>query len=343
MVTVTFDDENGGGIDFNKTTVGIVRLAQGGRIPIPVPGTLTPDEANDTLEFRLTQPLERRDGSQDGTYSIRVTLTDKAGNSQTESFELAYDTQIPAIISTTPAENEIISSLSQVAVILNTSSGIDFSATGVRLLRGDGSVVNTEVHNNGRNTVSLTLAQSLAIDGSEDGEYIIEITPVDGANNAGATVRRQFFVASRIPEIRMTSPAETRVNDLTTIDAQLFDYIGPGLDFSESKSTITVSRNGTTVEAEPVVADEQNARLAWTIDRALSRDGSADGEYTVSVQYTDLIGKAFTENFTLTFDSQPPAITVGSHPQLVNPLTTERIAVELEVTDSFEGGAGKWI
>ena len=340
VVTVTFDDDNGGGIDFNKTTVGMVRLAQGGGIPIPVLGTLTPDEANNTLEFRLIQPLERRNGSQDGTYSIRVTLTDKAGNSQTENFELAYDTQVPAIISTTPAENEIISSLSQVSVILNTSSGIDFSATGVRLLRADGSVVNTEVHNNGRNTVSLTLAQSLSIDGSEDGEYIIEITPVDGANNAGATVRRQFFVASRMPEIRMNIPAETRINDLTTIDVQLFDYIGPGLDFSESKSTITVSRNGTIVEAEPVIADEQNARLVWTIDRSLSRNGSADGEYTVNVRYTDLIGKAFTEDFMLTFDSQPPAITVGSQPQLANPLTTEQIEVELEVTDSFEGVQG---
>ena len=304
-------------------------------LPVLVQGRVTVDEDNDTLELRLTQPLERRNGSQDGTYRIEVRLTDKAGNTQTKDFDIAYDTQVPAIVSTTPAENETVSSLSQVSVVLNAVSGVDFSATGVRLLRADGSEVNTEVHDNGRDTVSLTLAQSLAIDGSGDGEYTIEITPVDGANNAGATVGRQFFVASRIPEIRLNTPTETRINNLTTIDVQMFDYIGPGLDFSESKSTVTVSRNGVIVEARPLIADEDNMRLIWTIDRSLSRNGSADGEYTVNVQYTDLIGETLTEDFILTFDSQPPTITVGSRPQIANPLTTGRIEVELEVTDNF--------
>ncbi len=340
IITATFDDENGGGVDFSKTTIGMVRLVRVGGIPIPVQGTLTPDEDNDTLEFRLTQPLERRNGSQDGTYRIIVGFVDKAGNTETENFDIVYDTQVPAIVSTTPAENETVSSLSQVSVVLNAVSGVDFSATSVKLLRADGSEVNTQVHDNGRDTVSLTLAQSLAIDGSEDGEYTIEITPVDGADNAGATIRRQFFVASRLPEIRLNTPTETRIDNLTTIDAQLFDYIGPGLDFSESKSTITVSRNGVIVEAKPVIADEDNMRLIWTIDRSLSRDGSADGEYTASVQYTDLIGEAVTEDFILTFDSQPPTITVGSRPQIANPLTTERIEVQLEVTDDFAGVQG---
>ena len=344
VVTAIVDDENGGGVDFSRTSVRIVSFDQVEGLPVPLPvlvqGSLTVDEDNDTLEFRLTRPLERRNGSQDGTYRIEVKLTDKAGNTQTKDFDIAYDTQVPAIVLTTPAQNETVSSLSQVSVVLNAASGVDFSATGVRLLRADGSEVNTEVHDNGRDTVALTLAQSLAIDGSGDGEYTIEITPVDGANNAGATVGRQFFVASRIPEIRLNTPTETRINNLTTIDVQMFDYIGPGLDFSESKSTVTVSRNGAIVEARPLIADEDNMRLIWTIDRSLSRDGSADGEYIVSVQYTDLIGETLTEDFILTFDSQPPTITVGSRPQIANPLTTGRIEVELEVTDAFAGVQG---
>ena len=340
VVTATFDDENGGGVDFSKTAIGMVRLPRVGIVPVPVQGTLTPDEDDDTLEFRLAQPLELRNGNQDGTYRIRVTLVDKAGNTETENFEIAYDTQVPAIISTTPAENETVASLSQISVVLNANSGVNFSATGVRLLRTDGSEVSTGRHYNGRDTVSLTLAQSLAIDGSEDGEYIIEITPVDGANNAGATIRRQFFVASKMPEIRLNTPTDTQISNLTTVEAQLFNYIGPGLDFSESKSTVTVSRNGIVIEAKPVTTDEQNARLVWTIDRSLSGDGSADGRYTVNVQYTDLIGKTFTKDFTLSFDSQPPTITVDSRPQVANPLTTERIEVQLEVTDDFAGVQG---
>lgn len=342
VITAIVDDENGGGVDFSKTSIAMLGVTQvaGIEIPAAIQGTLTSDEDNDTLEFRLDEPLEHRDGSQDSTYRIQVRLTDKAGNTQTEFFDIAYDTQIPAIISTTPAENETVSSLSQVSVVLNVDSGIDFSASGVRLLRADGSEVNTQVHDNGRDTVSLTLAQLLAIDGSEDGAYTIEITPVDGANNAGPTVRRQFFIALRMPEIRLNIPTEARINDLTTVDAQLFNYIGPGLNFAESESTITVSRNGVTVEAKPVMADEDSMRLVWSIDRSLSRDGSADGEYTVSVQYTDLIGETLTEDFILTFDSQPPTIAADSHPQIANPLTTERIEVQFEVTDDFAGVQG---
>ena len=342
VITAIVDDENGGGVDFSKTSIAMLGVTQvaGIEIPAAIQGTLTSDEDNNTLEFRLDEPLERRDGSQDGSYRIQVRLTDKAGNTQTEHFDIAYDTQIPAIISTTPVENETVSSLSQVSVVLNVDSGIDFSATGIRLLRADGSEVNTQAHDNGRGTISLALAQPLAIDGSEDGAYAIEITPVDGANNAGPTVRRQFFIALRMPEIRLNTPTEARINDLTTIDVQLFNYIGPGLNFAESESTITVSRNGVIVEAKPVIADEDDMRLIWTIDRSLSRDGSADGEYTVSIQYTDLIGETFTEDFILTFDSQPPTIAADSHPQIANPLTTDQIEVQFEVTDDFAGVQG---
>ena len=342
VMTATFNDENGGGVDFSKTSIAMLGFTQvtGIELPVPIQGTLTSDEDNDTLEFRLAEPLERRDGSQDGNYRIQVRLTDKAGNTQSEYFDIAYDTQVPAVVSTTPTENETVSSLSQVSVVLNASSGIDFSASVVRFLRADGSEVNTQVHDNNRDTVSLALAQPLAIDGSEDGAYTIEITPVDGANNAGTVVRRQFFVALRMPEIRLNTPTETRINDLTTIDAQLFNYVGPGLDFTESESTITVSRNGVIVQGKPLTADEDNMRLIWTIDRSLSRDGSADGEYTVSVQYTDLIGETLTDDFILTFDSQPPTITADSRPPIANPLTTERIEVQFEVTDDFAGVQG---
>ncbi|RKU07318.1 hypothetical protein C6502_18790 [Candidatus Poribacteria bacterium] len=342
VLTATFNDGEGGGIDFSKTSIAMFTFDQAGQMPIPVSmeGTLTSDEDNDTLEFRLNQPLERRDGSQDGPYRIQVRSTDKAGNTQTENFDIVYDTQVPTIVSTTPAENETVSSLSQVSILLaDAESGIDFSITTVRLLR-DGSEVRADDRHNGKDTVSLTLPEPLAIDGSGDGEYIIEITPVDRANNAGATVQRRFFVASRVPEIRLNTPTQTRINNLTTVDVQLFDYIGPGLDFSESKSMVTVSKNGAIVKAKPLTADEENARLVWTIDRPVSRDGSADGEYTVNVQYIDLIGEVFTEDFILNFDSQPPAITVDTRPQAANPLTADRIEVELEVIDDFAGVQG---
>ena len=306
-VTAVFDDGSGSGVDFGGATIEMTRRSDG-EDGVTVVGTLIPDTDNNTLAFRLNQPLEIRDGSQDGIYGIQVSFMDKAGNGQTVNFDLVYDTQVPLLVSTTPVLDSTVSSLSQVSVRLNdVTSGVNFSLTTVRLLLG-GSEVNADASNNGQDTIKLTLAKPLTTDGSDDGEYTVEITPVDRASNAGATIRRQFFFATRAPEIRLNVPTETRINALTTIEAELLDYIGPGIDFSSSKSTIEVKTpNGEIVTSKEVTNDEAT-RLIWTIDTALSRNGSSDGQYTVGVSYEDFVGTTFTKDFPLTFDTQIPTI-----------------------------------
>ena len=95
---------------------------------------------------------------------------------------------------------------------------------------------------------------------------------------------------------------------------QLFDYIGPGIDFSAEESTVVVTRpDGTVVPSASVDVDNANNRLLWMAETRLPRDGSADGVYTVSVTYSDFIGQKFTRDFALTFDTQPARI-VSTNP-----------------------------
>ena len=331
LVTAAFNDENGSGIDFSTTRIEMIKVASVDGEDLSIGGMTTTNADNNTLEFRLTNPISIRDGSQDGIYRVQVTFVDKAGNAETENFDLMYSTQVAAIISTSPSADATVSALSQVSVVLNDAISVDFSATAVRLTRA-GAEVSTAVSNNGKDTITLTLSQPLAIDGSEDGEYSIEITSVDRAGNTGPTVRRRFFVASREPEIRLNTPTETRINALTMVEAQLLDYIGPGIDFSASTSTITVrDANGVVVNSKSVIADEENVRLIWAIDTLLSRDGSVDGDYTASVTYTDLVGRQFTANFVLPFDTQVPTIASTA------PAASERIVPNLDqISVKFE-------
>ena len=203
-------------------------------------GRIVADSDNETLTYVLNEPIVNRDGSQDGRYTLNVQATDTAGNTKTYNYQLIYDTQLPTLVSTTPASNETVSELSQVQVKLDeVTSGIDFVQSSFQLTR-DGVDVPVNVTSNGIDTATLTLTKPIALDGSDDGTYAIEVTPIDRAgNNAGdngvATVREFYLVSQKHePEIRLTMPQTTTVNSLPTVGVELIDYVGAGIDFDAS-------------------------------------------------------------------------------------------------------------
>ena len=152
-------------------------------------GRVLTDSDNNTLTYVLNEPIVSRDGSQDGRYTLNVQATDTAGNTKTYNYQLIYDTQLPTLVSTTPASNETVSELSQVQVKLDeVTSGIDFVGSSFQLTR-DGVLVPVNVTSNGIDTATLTLTKPIALDGSDDGTYAIEVTPTDRAATTGRTVR----------------------------------------------------------------------------------------------------------------------------------------------------------
>ena len=221
-----------------------------------------------------------------------------------------YDTEVPTIVSVTPERDATVASLSHVTVVMDDRvSGIDFANTVLKLVRDNVEIRGTS-SNNGTDTAVLTLSNPMATDGSDDGEYGIEITTVDRAGNASDLIESRFFYVSQLPEIRLNAPAKETVNALTMIDVQLYDYIGPGVDFSPDKSSVVVrNADGTTVPSASVEVDKVNNRLVWMGEAPLPRDGSADGVYTAHVAYQDIAGRNFTQDFVLTFDTQLPSIS----------------------------------
>ena len=99
-------------------------------------GRVVTDTDSKTLTYILNKPIVNRDGSQDGIYTLNVQAADTAGNTKTYNYQLIYDTQLPTVVSTTPASNETVSELSQVQVKLDeVTSGIDFVLSSFRLTR----------------------------------------------------------------------------------------------------------------------------------------------------------------------------------------------------------------
>ncbi len=330
QIVATFDDA-GIGVDLDgdtRVTFG-TRDAGGGLNTLPGRVILAKDR--DQLAYVLETPLTSRDGSQDGRYVLNVQATDTLGNTETYRYQLVYDTQLPALVSTAPAANETVSELSQVEIVLDeATSGIDFIQSTFRLTRTvDGDAVDVPVNltSNGTDAATLTLAKPIALDGSDDGTYIIEISPTDLAGNVGVTVRREFYLVSQSqPEIRLTMPETTTVNNLTTVVAELSGYIGAGIDPNASTLTVRNAQGGLITSTE-LQHNEVNNLLTWNIEAPLPRDGSADGEYTVTATFVDFIGQRLTQQFQLLLDTQFPAIesvqaATDSKPELATGSTT---------------------
>ena len=169
-------------------------------------------------------------------------------------------------------------------------AGIDFIQSSFRLTRDVGGTqveVPVNIANNGTDTATLTVLEPIALDGSDDGTYAIEVIPTDLAGNVGATARREFYLVSQIrTEVRLTIPETTTVNSLGTVVAGLVDYIGSGINFNTSTLTVT-NPQGVVVPERKIETDATNNLLTWSTDVVLPRNGTADGEYTITATFVD--------------------------------------------------------
>ena len=302
-----------------------------------ISGQSFPDRNNNELTYILDSPILKTDGSQDGNYVLNVKSTDSLGNTKSYTYQIIYDTQLPTLNTTVPAANQTVSNLSEVTIKLNeTTSGIDFGRSTFRLIRSAGGnqvEIPVNISNNGTDTATLTLLQLIALDGSDDGTYTIEVTPTDLAGNTGAVVRRQFYLVSQTqPQVRLTTPETGTVSNLSNITVEIVNYIGSGINFDASTITVT-NAQGLIVPQTKVEADRANNQLTWSTEATIPRNGTADGEYTITATFVDFSRNRFTQSFPLILDTQFPAIDtvkVGTDPQFQLSLDSAT-----DVTDSF--------
>ena len=322
----TFNDgESGTGVAFaGQETTGIVfGTPQSGGGVNAIQGRAFPDTNNGVLTYILTAPLLKSDGSQDGNYTLNVTAADPLGNTKTYTYRIIYDTQVPTLVSTVPAANQTVSDLSEIVVTLNeVTSGTDFVNSNFQLIRNVGGnrvEVPVNIASNGTDTATLTLLQPIALDGSDDGTYTIEVTPTDMAGNSGAVIRRQFYLVSQTqPRVRLITPQTGTINNRSPVTVEIVNYIGSGIDFDAS--TIVVrNAQGFIVPQAKVEVDEANNQLTWSTETILPQNGTGDGTYTITATFVDFSGKRFTQNFTVRLDTQSPRINtvqVGPSPKL---------------------------
>ena len=314
VLTATFNDGNGGGIDFDRTSIAMFSFDQAGPIPTPVSmeGTLTADEDNDTLEFRLNQPLDRLNGTQDDTYLIRVRLVDKAGNAETKTIDLVYDTQAPTIVSPIRTANPLTTPQIEVELEVTDTfaggqgSGFDASSSTFELFDVNGAMVDGAQTNDGAGGFAF---RSRVL--PEGGMYILVVTLVDRAGNHSIPLPLIYDAEEptieAVSHIELTATVSNVSEFLTRLEATVND-VGTGIDFDRSLIQL-LDATGEVVPGTPYHDDE--ATIGWELATPLTREGNFDGLYSLRVSAVDKAGYVEERTFGLRYDTQVPIINTA--------------------------------
>ena len=293
-ITAKLVDPNGVGLDL--TTGGSTLSVMG---PNGVVDGLQEGSGVDELVWiPLHLPV---DGTADGRYIVTITPVDSLGLSGAPArYEFVLDTQIPELIGVDPLNlthavsyigGQIIQISAQVVDV--GPAGLDISEQTIQLQDANGSPVPADLTSDGDRQVFLTLAQPLATNGSNDGEYSTIISLGDRAGNT-LEVEHTFVYDTQAPTLVNTDPAGDLVrDDLTSIVVDLSDRGGSGIDFAVSQLML-FDPNGNQVNGQS--GNDGVGQLTLQLDEL-----AEDGSYRIRVLAVDRAGNGANSPFDRTF------------------------------------------
>ena len=328
-------DEVTSGIDFVQSSFQLTR----DEVDVPVNVT---SNGIDTATLALTKPIAL-DGSDDGTYAIKVTPTDRAGNTGVpvvREFYLVSQKHEPEIRLATPQTTRV-NSLSAIVVELidYVGAGIDFDASTVTVKNAQGILIPQKEleHDEVNNSLTWTTEMSVPPDGSADGEYTIIATFVDFT---GKSFTRQFLFVldTQVPEIEsvhvaIESQPELSVDNITTITESFSQIIvtfedtvedseqdsqEPSSDIDFANTVIELTRPGSDGSIPSNVSVYSSTQLAIRFVELIE-----DGSYTLSITPQDIAGNTArgAVRYAFLLDTESPRITASSPLTLSEPVS----------------------
>jgi large repetitive protein len=223
-------------------------------------------------------------GAADGTYVLRVTATDAAGNTSTAgSASYVLDTAAPPAPTVTapgsPAQGRTPS-----FTVSDAEPGVTFTCS----VSGPATVTVT------------TCGPSTTIDlrGAPDGTYTLTVCAIDTAGNVSASVTASYLLDTTAPSAPSVAgvPALTNSRSVTASIS--------GAEAGLQVTCLLTSPGGAVVRSG-----------ACPADGVFDTTGFADGVYTLRVTATDAAGNSSTTTVTWTRDTVAPPAPSAAAPR----------------------------
>lgn len=208
----------------------------------------------------------------DGLYRIDITATDLAGNTNSSFYNLQIDT-IPELILILPQNNSLV----------KTGTIIDISIVDLNLDHANYSV-------NGGPLIIFWPPYDISTSTWSDGNYTIEIHAISELGNTNSSWYN-FTFDGTLPSIALNSPSNNSVIPS-----------GTNLDF-EVSDTYLLSVNYS-INGGPL--------LPFSTPYDLYTGGWGDGNYSIIIVASDVVGNENISEFLFTLDSTAPIIQLLS-------------------------------
>ena len=282
-----------------------------------------------------------------GSHTVTVTVTDAAGNQNTQSAPLNVDTVPPLLtINSVTADNIVNGSEASGAIVISGTGG-PYDAQNVQavIVLVNGQNYDAILQQDG--TWSITLPAG-ALANVADGPVAISARITDPAGNT-TTLPGSFTLDA--------SPLNAPLITVNTVAGDNF------VNALEAQSLLTISGTTTRVEAGQIVSvtlsgqtytTEVEADGSWALDvPATALAAVADGTQTISVQVSDLSGNVANAAQNVIFAATPasqPTLTVNTVAQddivniqeqgreLLISGTSTNLAAGTVVSATFAGG-----
>ncbi|WP_324724230.1 Ig-like domain-containing protein [Lelliottia sp. JS-SCA-14] len=238
---------------------------------------------------------------QDGTTTISATITDGAGNSSTQTHDVAINTASVMLTVNTISDDDVINAAEAGnALTIGGSSAQFASGTQVTVtLNGKNYVATIQDDGSWTTTVPATDVAALA----DGGNYGVFVSAEDSVGNS-ATASHAISVDLTAPVVSIATLSGDDV--LNAAEAQQPLTVN-GSSSAEAGQTVTVTLGGKTYTA--TVASDGT----WTLDvPATDLSTLSQGALTVTASVNDKAGNNGQTTHTLTVDTLAPTVTIAA-------------------------------
>ena len=334
---------------------------------VVIPGVDSNEESNgnwswfvDNLPRDMDTPSSGQSTIESGKYTYKVTVTDKAGKTSSESVTVTVDITPPTIEITKPVGNITNANGSKTYNFISGDSYMfqgtvvdNAEGTGVDtyyyFLSSDGTVPDdTSNWTSGTSDVDWSFAKTIAngpvkITGSDlyEGEWVLYVKAVDKAGNVSNVVSREFSIDKAAPRLTVDS---TRLRETGTTYFKDASYSINGTVIDTHGIDSIVIRDGTTtlvtIDEDDLVAGTEQGSYTWTAQ--LSIDENTNKSLTIIAKDKTEAGRE-SDSITRSVyrDTQAPNVWITSDLSGLIESVTGGVAIQGSVNDGTGCGVDK--
>ncbi|EPL3462821.1 beta strand repeat-containing protein [Enterobacter ludwigii] len=236
-----------------------------------------------------------------GDHSITATLTDKAGNSNSATHDVAVNLTAPVLTIDTVSDDDVINSTEKTQDLTLTGTASGLAAGAIVTVMLNGKAYSATVDDNGLWTATVPADQVGALG---EAIYTLTASATDAVGN-GTSVTHTVNVESVLPGVTINTVAGDDI--INTAELATGQTLSGTVVNAEAGNTVTVTLGGNTLTA--TVQDD----LTWSVNVPQSvLTALGNGELTVTASVTNGVGNSGTGERDITIDASLPGLRVDT-------------------------------